>query len=544
MVLRKPNDLQASVSKVFPLYKLFAPFCVCPAHTTSQKFLSHSNISCQVCFLYFPLLLVISNFSTSKIWLVSCKLTITMDSGKNINNLGEVSFSCYLGTAEEKYIQKITESVQYPHHSITSSPDLPSLITLERSKSGDGEIGVFEAQKYYNMRLDDGPVIIDTATIHDHGYRKGNQVELLRVKTKSRPGTPSVTSEASWNSQTALLPTYQRSLPQAQSKPKRVHGKSGLFSGFSCHGSCTDKKSVYVSPNVEHAETVQGRDHRKEATQIVLSPNMLDGGKLKPRLKVKDEFHKPSHEKTRSSITSVESNKEEIVAIPVANSAVKNLAIKRQLAKDRIIEEEESRKSLEVFGSHTLKKGVIEMNLDRKLSMLSWDAIPKTLKHPTSSLRSQVYEDIDSDGSSDLFEIENISGSGQALFTGGTCDGVSGCMSPTPYARSETSIEWSVATASAADFSAILDYDGSKLTENFNASPDAIQVAKTKFMVEKDSQSGGSGKLLSCKSHKAVRVAENAYRTSEKAKFHPQQPQRSVNHMPVCKVQANIDERF
>ncbi|KAJ0049346.1 hypothetical protein Pint_15213 [Pistacia integerrima] len=462
-----------------------------------------------------------------------------MDTARNSNNLGEVSFSCYLGTAKEKFIQKITESVQYPHHSITSSPDFPSSISLERSKSGEGEIGVFEAQKYYNMRLDDGPIIIDTATTP--GNRKANQVELLRVKTKSRPGTPSVSSEASWNSQTTLLPSYQRSLPRAQNKPKRVHVKSNFFAGLSCHGSCNDKKSVYVSPNVEHVEAVRGREHKRESTQTVHSPIMLDGRKLQPRLKVKDDFHKPTYEKM-STTTSMESNKEELVAIAVANPSVQNLAIKRQLAKEKIIEEE-SRKSLEVFGSHTLNKEVIEMNLERKLSMLSWDAIPKTPKLPTSSVRSQVYEDIESDASSDLFELGNISGSGEALFTRGTSDGVPGCMSPTPYAPSETSIEWSVVTASAADFSAISDYDEKKLTENFNASPGASKVAQTKSMV-KDAQSGRSSKLLGCKSHKAVRVAENAYRTSEKAKFHPQQPQRSVTHMPGRKLQADIDERF
>ncbi|KAJ0106507.1 hypothetical protein Patl1_17794 [Pistacia atlantica] len=380
----------------------------------------------------------------------------------------------------------------------------------KEGKSGEGEIGVFEAQKYYNMRLDDGPIIIDTATTP--GNRKANQVELLRVKTKSRPGTPSVSSETSWNSQTTLLPSYQRSLPRAQNKPKRVHGKSSFFAGLSCHGSCNDKKSVYVSPNVEHVEAVRGREHKKESTETVHSPIMLDGRKLQPRLKVKDDFHKPTYEKM-STTTSMESNKEELVAITVANPAVQNLAIKRQLAKEKIIEEE-SRKSLEVFGSHTLNKEVIEMNLERKLSILSWDAIPKTPKLPTSSVRSQVYEDIESDASSDLFELGNISGSGEALFTRGTSDGVPGCMSPTPYAP-----------------------------KNFNASPGASKVAKTKSMV-KDAQSGRSSKLLGCKSHKAVGVAENAYRTSEKAKFHPQQPQRPVTHMPGRKLQADIDERF
>lgn len=387
-----------------------------------------------------------------------------MDSGRNSNDLVEVLFS---GIAEDKFIQKITESVQYQHHSITSSPDIPSSISLERSKSKEAEIGIFEAQKYCNVRLDNGPITVDTATAH--GYRKPNQVELLHAKTKSKPGTAGVISEANLNGQTAPLPSYQTSLPRAQSKPKRVHGKSGFLAGLSCHGSCSGKKSVYVSSSVEHVVAIQGREHRKEATQIVHSPIMLNGIKLQPRLKVKDEFHKP----------------------------VQNLAIKRQLEKKKTIEE--SQKSLEVFGSHKLNKEVIEMSLERKLSLSSCDATPKNPKLPTSSMRSQEYEDIESDDSSDLFELENIPGSGQAFFTRGTSDGVSGCMCQTPYAPSETSLEQSVVRASAADFSAISDYDETMLSENFRTTSGASKVA-----TEIEAKTGCSIKLLDCKSHKAV----------------------------------------
>ncbi|KAK2664036.1 hypothetical protein Ddye_002610 [Dipteronia dyeriana] len=418
-----------------------------------------------------------------------------MDSGKNSTGPGEVSFSCYVRSSEENFINKLGESFQYPNYSITSSPEFPSSRSLGRTKTAGGEIGVFGAEKYYNMKVEEkGPIIIDTAS-SIHGYSKRNQVDLLRVKSKSRPGTPSVTSEASSNSQTALLQRYQRNM--SQSKQKKVE-----------HGVAADR----------------GKEYRKEAVQIAAhSPAavMLDGRNQQQSrvLKVKDEFHFPT-------------NKDEFLGIPIAKS------VKKQIAKEKIIEEEESRQSLDVFGSHRMNKEVIEVNLERKLSMLTWDAIPKGSNLSITSMRSYVHEDMESDASSDLFEIGNISG-------------MSSCMTPTQYEPSETSIEWSVVTASAADFSAISDYDEKKLTTENITTPrlpttTASKVAKTRFIVEKDTQGSLPSKLLGCNSHKAVKVAESAYRTNEKAKsYHPQQPQRSVAApITVRKLQGDIDRRF
>lgn len=453
-----------------------------------------------------------------------------MDNGKNGKGLGEVSFSCYLRTTEENFIQKLTDSAQYLNHSITSSPEFPSSrsLGLERKKTGEAEIGVFDAEKYYNMKLDEGPIIIDTAS--NHGHSKIPQVDLLHSKTKSRPGTPSVSSEASWNSQTALLRTYQRNLSQI--KQNKVHGK-GFFASLSCSGSCSDKKSVYINQDVKHGGLVRGKDYRKESIQAAHSPIMLDGRKQRQsRIKVKNEFYKPSFEDM-----SVKSNKDKFLAIPATNSGVPNLAVKKQLVKEKI-EEEELRKSLEVFGSQMLNKEVIEMNLERKVCMLTWDAIPKTPNLPTSSVRSQLCEDIESDASSDLFEIENISGSGQpVMFKRHISDGMSSCMSPTPYEPSETSIEWSVVTASAAAVSVVSDYEEKKLTENIRTTclaTVASKVTKTKS-IDKDVQGSRPSKLLGCKSQKAVRVAETAYRINDKANSHSQQPIRSVAPMPARK---------
>ncbi|KAL0342634.1 UNVERIFIED_CONTAM: protein PHYTOCHROME KINASE SUBSTRATE 3 [Sesamum calycinum] len=102
--------------------------------------------------------------------------------------------------------------------------------------------------------------------------------------------------------------------------------------------------------------------------------------------------------------------------------------------------------------------------MERKLSMLTWDAIPKGQNLPTSTVGSgTICDDMASDASSDLFEIENISGSMYPvqLTAGIAADDMSICMSPaSQYAPSEASIQWSVVTASAADYSSVLsDYN-------------------------------------------------------------------------------------
>ncbi|KAK4350275.1 hypothetical protein RND71_029588 [Anisodus tanguticus] len=171
---------------------------------------------------------------------------------------------------------------------------------------------------------------------------------------------------------------------------------------------------------------------------------------------------------------------------------------------------EEQRKSIEVFGSGKMGKGDIAVNLDRKLSMLTWDAIPKSQNLPTTTNGSSMAcDDMASDASSDLFEIENISGSGYGLVDVQTSGDYmsSSCMSPTTeYAPSKASIEWSVVTASAADYlSVISDYDEKNFgiggyTSSRNA---ANRTTRNKNPVGKEVQkTRPSTRLLGCKSHK------------------------------------------
>ncbi|MBA0786697.1 hypothetical protein Gotri_027596 [Gossypium trilobum] len=361
-----------------------------------------------------------------------------MDGEKRKNtSLGDVSFSSYLTTAEEIFVHNFAEPgnrIKHPQVAIGR---------LERNKNQVGEISVFGAENYFNMKLDDG----DDDLLHPVGPRRW-------------PGTPTASSEASWSSQSVLLPSFTGN--RSVNKPKRVDGRSFFFSNLSCTGSCSDGKSVYVNQIVDH-----GRVHAKQVRRKLME--------------AKDKFDQKS----------VGSNREVCFRSPV-------LKLKTQL--------DDPRNSLEVFGSTAMKKGDITKNLERKLSMLTWDAIPNAPTISSVSRSSQAGDDVESDCSSDLFEIDNICGDGPAaLFArprpGHASDGMSSCMIP-PYAPSGTSVDWSVVTAGAADCSFVSDYD----------------VKKPNAVATKVAQRSRSGGILGCKSHKAVMVAETAYTRDGKTK--------------------------
>ncbi|MBA0794439.1 hypothetical protein Gohar_018768 [Gossypium harknessii] len=297
-----------------------------------------------------------------------------------------------------------------------------------RDEIEEGEIGVFGAEKYFNMELDDG----ECPKLYD---KYSNQIDLHL----------SASSETSWNIQSVSLPNFTRS--RSENRRTKVDGRS-FFSSLGSSGSSSDGKSVYLNQNVVH-----GKDYSKEHIRADDRPIDM----VQAKFKVEDEFDTQSFD---------------------------------------------PRKSLEVFGSSGMNKGDIAKNLERKLCMLTWDAFPNA---PTISsiYKSRLLGDDDdehSEGSSDLFEIGNILGDGEAS------DGMSSCMM-TPYAPSETSIQWSVVTAStAADCSFVSGYDDE------TKSAKSIRAPASKTTV-KEAQRSRSGGILGCRRHKAVMVAEStAYR--------------------------------
>ncbi|KAK4374564.1 hypothetical protein RND71_005241 [Anisodus tanguticus] len=391
----------------------------------------------------------------------------------NLANLRVESFSSYLKTEEDNFAFKTSGAapVKDPTFAFVF-PQQASVGTekhQERTKSkDDGELSIFGADKYFSMKLDYGAVL--TTGVKHGGQTNKRMEDLPHVRPSSRTGTPSIRSEASsFNSQSALLQNLPRNRKQNKTTGRR------FFARFGCQGPCSGKKAVYVDKSSERSLFRAGSKH--SAGHFALSSGTA--------------------------------------------SVNEKLRVVKKHSDDQDPTIEEQRKSIEVFGSSEMRKGDIAVNLERKLSMLTWDAIPKAAQNvPTTTIGSStVCDDMASDASSDLFEIENISSCGYGHVNSQTNDNVpAGCMSPatTRYAPSEASIEWSVITASAADYSSgISDYDAKRISINGDA-----KNTKTKNAVGKEDQKTRPGGLLGCKSHKAVSVVETVYKTSEKTKHH------------------------
>ncbi|KAI5683744.1 hypothetical protein M9H77_04972 [Catharanthus roseus] len=407
------------------------------------------------------------------------------------------SFSHYLKTSgdQENLVQKINGSSSYgssSHRNIASFPSLlddPPENFAFKVKPGPitSEIGVFGADKYFNMKLDNGRNKLQKM--------KSSSNSSSRSAAATQSVYSEITTSSSWNSGTALLKNNSNNiLPRKTSqttKPKMALGRR-IIASFGCTGPCMDSRSAIVAENGRRG----GGDIGRGECQIPFAF---------PIIGTSTNDDDPSTKTKKQHIEEVEKI-------------------------------EELRKSLDVFGSDTMKKrgegdNIIVTNLERKLSMLTWDAIPipkpSNHHHSTTTVGSStttiICDDMASDASSDLFEIENISSSGNGLvpilsninhkndddddllLSGGY-----GCMSPTTtqYAPSEASIEWSVVTASAVDFSSVIsDYDEKYI--GFGGTSDGNKKNLIKQSVGKDqAQKTRSSGLLGCKSQKSVNVAE------------------------------------
>lgn len=385
------------------------------------------------------------------------------------SNLRVASFSCYLNSKEENFVLKLAAGIPDSSSPVMSPEETPRLINLGRSRKNEPEFSVFAADRYFNTNPE-----YSNASKYEH--EKEKSVDLHLLQQKIRPRTPSNSSEASsWNSQSVLLQSLHKN--PSQTKHKRGFGLK-YFPFFGCQGSCSEKKAVYVKESVD-----LGVLHEIQQSQ--------------PEQKVGEQF-----------------------SFPVLNSGITNLKVEEHSKKEKV-PQVDPRNSVEVFGfARAKKRDNIAINMERKLSILTWDAIPKVQSLVTTTYGSSALcDDMASDASSDLFEIENILGIDHAVLSRQESCNTS-CMTPlTQYAPSEASIQWSVVTASAADFSsAVSDYEEASVSvKGRMISGHARNITNcTQKVDKKEPPKNGHSKLLGCRDHKAVRVAESTHRTNEK----------------------------
>lgn len=385
-------------------------------------------------------------------------------------NSNDVIFSPYLNNKERNFIGKIGESNQISNPFINqrNSP----LHQVEKAEES-GEIGVFGTEKYFNRKV----------------------VETPRVSTKYQVeyGTPSISSASTWNSQNALLKKDSE-----KNIKDKVHSKSVLSRlGLKCY--CSDKNSVDISYHVGEISSNNKTSNCGAVHGKTTPKNIFNHVKLrKPSSELfinKDVFFQK--QENLSEKNSFASNS-------------RNHLVKMQIPLD---EENTPRKSLEVFGI----PDPILMN--NKRSSLSID---KRLIFPSKmeEIVDVNYDDDDdddddgSDASSDLFEIESLKEKSSNNFLNRrTSDAASTC-----YAASEASVEWSVVTASAAVMSDCED----QMSEFTVRSP---------IKAPREIPRRRSGMLLGCKSHKAVRVAGDAFITYEKQSLSPKIGNRNKNNV-------------
>ncbi|KAK7309781.1 hypothetical protein RJT34_06785 [Clitoria ternatea] len=457
----------------------------------------------------------------------------TFNSQNTSNHLRDASFSSYLKNNEET----LPES-GHPFINNRKGPLLQGV-----NNEDDGEIGVFEAQKYFNGEEIESPSRVgnNDANKHQYQFQKDEQPALETRKFKVKYGTPSVRSESSTNSQSALL---QSSMKNSSMNMKNKVQRKSFLASLGCKCYCSDKNSVDVSDHAGeinfNKKATYGVVHGKTTSKNIFNadPDANHSVKMtKPHaeLMINKDVYSQKPEKLGAG-----SKRENGLAF---SSATVNPSPGNQVLKMQVKQVEKPRKSLEVFGSPILDSRSKSLSLDRRLSLNSWDANPK-LEETEFSNSGGNYNDAESDASSDLFEIESLTGKSNSFLARPTSNVVSTCASPTTcYAPSEASIEWSVVTASALEYSTMSDYDDQRSIAT-TRSPIRTSLASSsaKPRVIKELQRRSPSMLLGCKSHKAVGVAVDAFTTCEKPSSNSLIRRRSDTFPQVTKFKAEAKE--
>ncbi|KAM7269355.1 hypothetical protein ACFE04_024852 [Oxalis oulophora] len=186
------------------------------------------------------------------------------------------------------------------------------------------------------------------------------------------------------------------------------------------------------------------------------------------------------------------------------------LPVKIQLAEEVL---ELPRQTLDVFGSPGFDIQRKSLTLERKLNVLSWN----NNTPPIEKKGSYSYNDNDSDASSDLFEIDSLSGKANDF--------------PGTYEPSEASIEWSVVTASMADFGVTSDYE-----EISRLKTKTVPIPKIK-----PNPNSKTRVLMGCNTQKATRIVENSYKTPERGNLEQRMRRVSDSFMPLTRIKPQVE---
>ncbi|GMJ11724.1 phytochrome kinase substrate 4 [Hibiscus trionum] len=416
---------------------------------------------------------------------------------------------------------------------------------VQVSADEDTEISIFDAKRYFNESNSDPRVCKRVSPLDipnlvhvssDHGAGGDDSALALAgrfssassaadgygygrtYRVRSFHATPTPSSEASWNSQTGLLsnPTgaIAVSMTTTDDNSKRSGKKRWLWRPC-C--PCSGKKSVQVEPKAPLSlnPKLKADDHKRQEIPVIQVTNSNPHS-----ISENHEFHSSLGQRVVATTTTTTrvplmiSNGSATAAgftFPILNQQLKpsrvEMTVNRNNSSALVIDHEDPpRESLDVF-----------LPPDESSNSVP---IPKKLV----SRITVVEDDVASDTSSDLFEIESLSTTtkGQSttslpmynrrdsldealhLNTIRSIPGASGFSLGCPYSPmatecyepSEASIEWSVATA-----------------EGFERGSVGVSEAEENMLGIGNYNGGkkksGDGGLLSCRSQKAVSVGPN-----------------------------------
>lgn len=406
-------------------------------------------------------------------------------------NLRDASFSSYLSPKQASSTQEHNEYIE------------------------DSEISIFDARKYFNEGQEQNDATNKSRnnlpTIVEARRSSFSSIDGFsrNYRTRSFHATPTASSEASWNSQTGLLSIPPGSVAVSLRNPTLTADKkrgSNWFFGRKC--PCAGKKSVQVEENVSQPQTPSRSNDSDLKCSI---GNIIQKAPQKLEHSAGSVISPVNHSIAVNSSRRVFGEGAGF-SFPILNASTPVKKIVPKATK----EDDPPRESLDVFRQPDEYR-------DRRFT---FPASPK-------SRMTAIDDDVASDASSDLFEIESFSTqttsypmyhrrdsldddvssfNPRRMYGRRSLDGsMTPSIAPTEcYEPSEASIDWSVTTAEG--------FDRGSLT-NFSISASEFGVRGGGDCVVGGGGGGGgeskrrvNGGLLSCRWEKAVNVGPHPVR--------------------------------
>ncbi|XP_015089499.1 protein PHYTOCHROME KINASE SUBSTRATE 4 [Solanum pennellii] len=440
---------------------------------------------------------------------------------------------------------------------VLNDASFSSYLKPEDHSPDDSEINVFDAKKYFSEGNESSPVaqknVNDQCELPSgHRHSSVSSVDNAygrNFRANSFRATPTASSEASWNSQTGLLANPPGAVSVSLKSINTNDKRSGSFNTrkwFFCRKCpCSGKKSVQVEEASSEPRTETGSEQHfpvKHSSKVVVekSTNVSKKSSIEIQHRgvvVRSETNKIGTIQRRSSESesSTAISCQQRVLAPVRpfnevpgggfsfpilnNSGQSKSGIKPPSTRSSIspILEDPPRDSLEVFQPSSRKS--IETDHHR-CNNFPFPGSPMSRITATD-------DDVASDASSDLFEIESFSTS----MANSSCPlyrqrnsleepGTPSVAATECYAPSEVSIDWSVTTAEGFDRTSVTNYSTiSEIDTN------------TRFFGGGGGGDGGKwkgGGLLSCRHEKAVNVGPQPVKYGSPDGPPPQLPLKST----------------